>query len=44
MKKTVEGNEKFSKMNKDDITSKKLSQELLIKAVKKSLSEEGTQI
>ena len=43
MKQTVEGQKKLLKLNKDDIVDKKLSQELLIKAVKQSLSEEGIQ-
>ena len=43
MKQTVEGQKKLLKLNNDDIVDKKLSQELLIKAVKQSLSEEGIQ-
>ena len=44
VKQTVEGQKKLLKLNKDDIVDKKLSQEVLIKAVKQSLSEEGIQI
>ena len=44
LKKTVEEHQKSLKMKKDDIVSKDLSKDILLEAVKQSLTEETFQI
>ena len=44
LKKTVEEHQKALKLKKDDIVSKDLSKDILLEAVKQSLSEETFQI